>query len=323
MTGRRSSKDSACGRLERFSLDPKMDVVFKMLFAAEKNRGLLISLLTVVLRPADPIATVEVLNPEIDRKEWDDKGTILDIRARFADGRWVDVEMQARRHGGLRRRVLYYWARLYAGQLKGGEKYTELVPVVGVFVLGFDELPADRLHSVFEVREREEGYSLSAGLELHFLELSKLERVDREREDAEVVYWCQFFAAETDEELERLAMDHPEIRPAKEALDELSSDPKARRLAEDRVLWHWMYDDGIATARKEGREEGRQEGREEGRQEGRGQERRRLVRHLLEKKFGALDEAACGRFEAADDDTVEQYAERMLTADTLAAVFAD
>ena len=118
-------------------------------------------------------------------------------------------------------------------------------------------------------------------------------------------------------------MDHPEIRPAKEALDELSSDPKARRLAEDRVLWHWMYDDGIATARKEGREEGRQEGREEGRQEGRGQERRRLVRHLLEKKFGALDEAACGRFEAADDDTVEQYAERMLTADTLAAVFAD
>ena len=74
---------------------------------------------------------MEVLNPEIDRKEWDDKGTILDIRARFADGRWVDVEMQARRHGGLRRRVLYYWARLYAGQPKGGGKYTELVPVEG------------------------------------------------------------------------------------------------------------------------------------------------------------------------------------------------
>ena len=63
--------------------------------------------------------------------------------------------------------------------------------------------------------------------------------------------------------------------------------------------------------------------KEQLRQEGRGQERRRLVRHLLEKKFGALDDKDSGRFEAADDDTVEQYADRMLIADTLAAVFAD
>lgn len=55
-----------------------------------------------------------------------------------------------------------------------------------------------------------------------------------------------------------------------------------------------------------------------GRQEG-----RRLVRRLLEKKFGPFDEAADARFEAADDDTVERYAERMLIADNLAAVFAD
>jgi predicted transposase/invertase (TIGR01784 family) len=189
-----------------------------------------------------------------------DDAILVHIGTRFSDGRRVDVQMQARRHGGLRRRVLHYWARLYAAQLKAGQRYTELMPVFGVFILGFEELPTDRLHSIFDVRERHEGYALSSAMQVHFLELTKLDRVDWEREDPEVVYWCRFFAAQTDEELERLAMDDPEMEAAKKALDELSEDPKARQLAEDRALWHWMYDDGMATARKQGRVEGRAEG---------------------------------------------------------------
>ena len=42
MTRPVSPDDSRSGHLGRFSLDPKMDVVFKMVFAAEKNRHLLI-----------------------------------------------------------------------------------------------------------------------------------------------------------------------------------------------------------------------------------------------------------------------------------------
>jgi hypothetical protein len=58
----------------RRTLDPKNDVVFKLLFAAERNRDLLIALLTAVLDPPSPIETAEVLNPDIDREHWDDKG---------------------------------------------------------------------------------------------------------------------------------------------------------------------------------------------------------------------------------------------------------
>ena len=67
------------------------------------------------------------------------------------------------------------------------------------------------------------------------------------------------------------------------------------------------------------KEQIRQEGREEGREEG----QRRLLQRLLEKKFGELDETASARLAAADHDTLELYAERILVADTLAAVFAD
>jgi hypothetical protein len=46
-------------------LDPKLDVVFKILFSAPENRELLISLLTAVLRPSSPIAAVDGLNPQM------------------------------------------------------------------------------------------------------------------------------------------------------------------------------------------------------------------------------------------------------------------
>ena len=52
---------------ERRTLDPKLDVVFKILFASPEAKGSLISLLTAVLRPASPIKDVEVLNPGGDR----------------------------------------------------------------------------------------------------------------------------------------------------------------------------------------------------------------------------------------------------------------
>jgi hypothetical protein len=63
--------------------------------------------------------------------------------------------------------------------------------------------------SVFEVRERHEGYSLCPALELHFLKLPKRANPANELERRAVLNWCQFLSARTDEELEELAMTDP------------------------------------------------------------------------------------------------------------------
>jgi hypothetical protein len=47
---------------KRWTLDPKLDVVFKLLFGSERNKPLLISLLTAILDPPAAIVDVEVLN---------------------------------------------------------------------------------------------------------------------------------------------------------------------------------------------------------------------------------------------------------------------
>ncbi|MEZ4437187.1 MAG: hypothetical protein R3F65_32745 [bacterium] len=70
----------------------------------------------------------------------------------------------------------------------------------------------------------------------------------------------------------------------------------------------------------EGRAAGRQEGRAEGRQEGRAEGQRLTLERLLRLKFGPLPEDAERHLAAADPAALTRYTERVLTADTLAAV---
>ena len=67
----------------------------------------------------------------------------------------------------------------------------------------------------------------------------------------------------------------------------------------------------------------RQEGRREGRQDGLREGLRSVVLKLLRLKFGELDDAVQARIAAADEATLDRYAERVLSADTLDAVLAD
>ena len=61
------------------TLNPRLDVVFKLLLAPKRNRGILIALLNDVLQPKQPIASVEVMNPEIKKETVNDRGIFLDI----------------------------------------------------------------------------------------------------------------------------------------------------------------------------------------------------------------------------------------------------
>jgi predicted transposase YdaD len=69
-------------------------------------------------------------------------------------------------------------------------------------------------------------------------------------------------------------------------------------------------------------DEGRQEGREEGRQEGRQEGRAELVLRQLQLKFGTVGPSERAVVEAADLETLDRYAERVLTAMSLAEVLA-
>jgi len=218
----------------RRTLDPTLDVVFKMLLTrTPQSHELLVALLTAVIRPPTPFAKVVVRNPELPSADVLERGVVLDLHAQLEDGTLLDIEMQSDKRPALRERALFYWARLYGSELERGDGYHGLRPVIAVLFLDYRELRGTRLHSKFEVLEVHDQERFSDALALHVIELPKIpQATERERrEEADLIRWSRFFAAKSDEELKEVAMGDPVIEKARQVLQVVSDDPTAREIA--------------------------------------------------------------------------------------------
>jgi predicted transposase/invertase (TIGR01784 family) len=262
-------------------LDPRNDVVFNLFFSKLENKPLLISFLEAVICPKSPITNVTLLNPKLTNSYTDEKGSTLDILVQLHDHTSIDVEMQMRGDTGFRSRMLLYWAKLHQTQLKKSGFYDKIKPTVSIAVLAFNEFDEnkDNLHSIFELREINKGTSFNSDLQLHFLELPKLEAWKKQHKNDHGLLesWARFFkiSSASQDEINRLTKE-PIMTKAIDALSELSQDPTAKQLAEmrEKSRFNWelitnaSYSEGEAKGREEGIEKGREEGIEKGREEG-------------------------------------------------------
>jgi predicted transposase/invertase (TIGR01784 family) len=93
-------------------LDPKIDVVFKLLLGREDNVSLLSAMIEAVLDLPEPLAEVKVLNPEVPRELADHNAIALDLHVSCADGTHLDIEMETHPRPVLADRATYYLTRL-------------------------------------------------------------------------------------------------------------------------------------------------------------------------------------------------------------------
>ncbi len=145
-------------------------------------------------------------------------------------------------------------------------------------------------------------------LKLHFLELPKLEP-ERQRDPANK--WGKFFRVTSDQELEELAMAEPSMEEAADALRWVSNDEKARQLALDREMSEVAFRHTIAAAQEDARAEGVLQGGA------------KLLERILVARFGELPGDVKSRLEAASADDIERWAQRVLVADRVEAVFIE
>ena len=71
------------------------------------------------------------------------------------------------------------------------------------------------------------------------------------------------------------------------------------------------------------REEGLQQGLQQGQQQGQQQGEAKALLHLLEKRFGAIDQGTRDRIAAADADLLLEWIDRFTGAESLADIFGD
>jgi len=241
------------------------DYAFKKIFGSPENCDILMAFCNAVLDrpPGEEIASLELLDRELDPEYLADKAGRLDILARTASGTLINIEVQVQNVGDTRKRMLFYWSRLYVGQLASGADYYQLAPTISVNVLNFVELPGEDYHSVFTLRRQEDGYRLIEDLELHFLELPKMRALKR-LPRTPLEKWLFYLNNAEGETMDQIAKEVPMIQKARTVEELFMQMEHERRLYELREKG--LHD--IATLQKHARQEGHKEGVEEGRREG-------------------------------------------------------
>lgn len=257
----------------------------------------MIAILNVILqRQDDPIVDIQIMNPNFYGESETDKASILDIRASTNAGDLIDIEIQNGNTPFYADRSVYYGGRLVNSALASGEEYDKMKKSIVISIINGKLFPhSERLHTVFQLREVEQGFPLSDRLELHFIELGKVDGRKRveEMDPVEKLAAYMRYAGEEDREpyLCRLIKEGGEaIEMTERLFKELTEDQIAYELREsqiryehDQASWKAYYKhEGL----KEGLEEGRKEGRKEGHKEG-------LEQGLEQGKTIALIELVC------------------------------
>lgn len=294
-------------------LDPKNDFVFRKLFV--NCPDLLADLINAVRSHEAPIAVVEVLDPHNEPDNLSGKFIVLDVLVRDVEGRLFNIEMQVRGVAEWMERSLYYLAKAYAGQLKRAEHYVTLKPVIGINLLDFELFEGAQAHWHFQLRDRCQPAVVLDILQLHVLELRKLDR-QREQLSGTLADWIAYFKHWREDTI-MSEIRHPPVQKALDELKHLSQDEETwwQALARERAL----LDEAsyLSSARREGLAEGRREGQREGRMQGRSA----MLTQLLTQKFGELPVAVQRRLHHADEAELDIWAKRILVVDSLDEIF--
>ena len=249
-------------------IKPTVDFVFKKVFGSPENVSVLIGLLNAILELPRPIVQVEILNPFSYQDFAADKLIVLDVRARDAEGRWLNVEMQVTVYGGLLPRLVYYACSLYVDQLQSSQNYADLRPAISICLLR-EDLFRDTLtpHHRFRLVDPEHARELAEAIEVHTVELLKYD-VDAESvATASAIDKWVFFLLHADEygpEQLRTWLPDQEFQQAITTIESIASKTEDRIMYDQREKAQRDYRWAMDGARDEGIKIGTEQGLERG-----------------------------------------------------------
>ncbi len=246
-------------------INPKVDLVFKKLFGSEENKDILKSLVNSILPQEEQLIDLTLKNPYNLADYIDGKLSILDIKAVDEQGRWYDIEMQVEPLDYYGQKALFYWGKVFTGQIDSGELYSKLHKTIVISLLDFIYFPGDhRYHRIVSPRDIETHEKI-AGLDfmdLHFVELKKFTKELKELRttlDRWVTFLNNAYKYEKDNIPSELLVEK-EVKKAIEKLDVMYLSEKEREYYEAEQKAFRDRAEALRTAKAEGIKEGITEG---------------------------------------------------------------
>ena len=266
------------------------------------------ALINALLRLSGPerITDIEILNPHVEKRYVDEKGGVLDVKARDSAGRLYNIELQVGDELAYVPRVIYYLTRLFSGQAAPGDYYGDLGKTIGISLLDFRLFnDRDDLHSTYCLYDKSHEHQLTDLLEVHFIELVKFRQGKPHSQQTPFERWLhilkfgEIYESGSEPLPAELAQEEG-IEMAIERMRTAWANDELREWIEFRDKARMDEKNRLEYARRAGLAEGREKGREEGREEGRLDGLREAARKMVEE--GMSRDSVCRALGLAPTD---------------------
>ena len=204
----------------------------------------------------DDFDDVRIENSEYIPRFYNDKIGRLDIKIRLHDGRKIDVEMQNTYFDYYPKRSIFYCSKLIHEHFMSGFQYTQLKKCIAINVLNSPFKLSGKIHSIYQIRERDEQTLLDELLEIHFLDLTKLPKENL----TSLEKWLMFIKTDSKEERSMLSQGNPVMAKANKVMDIFYMDEQERKRYE--AAWEYESDrlSMISESERKGLERGKSQG---------------------------------------------------------------
>ena len=201
----------------------------------------------------DDFDDVRIENSEYIPRFYNDKIGRLDIKIRLHDGRKIDVEMQNTYFDYYPKRSIFYCSKLIHEHFMSGFQYAQLKKCIAINVLNSPFKLSEKMHSIYQIRERDEQKLLDELLEIHFLDLTKLPKENL----TSLEKWLMFIKTDSKEERTMLAQGNPLMSKANQVMDIFYLDEQERKRYE--AAWEYESDrlSMVSESERKGLERGK------------------------------------------------------------------
>ena len=242
-----------------------IDFVFKYLFTTDRIS--LNSLLSYILYPdqSNSIEVIEILSTENSPTFHDAKNSFLDLKVRDKENTIFQIELQVAEQASYIKRSLYYASTLIHNQLKTGESYFKLSPVIQINILDFLIFKNQTIINWFLLKERTNPeLVLTEDLQMIYIELPKFKKSSVEELDSGIDIWFYLLKHSqtlTQEDTMKLKNKLPDLKNAFGTLELYATDPEKQRELEERLRSDENFAYEMAAKYELGVEEGIERGK--------------------------------------------------------------
>lgn len=249
-------------------VNPTSDIFVRYLLGSPENTDILLDFINTVLLDSGfkPAVRLKIMNPFNLKTYSESKESILDVKAEDENSRIFDVEIQVLGDSRYVKRSLYYWSKNYHQQLKEGDRYDRLNPVICVNILDFTLFTEiKKAHSCFLATEKDENeFVLTDDFQIHFFELPKMDVENKKSLSNRMEKWAYFFKKEgllnEEEEMKILIGNDPVMENAHNSYKKFTADDELLQVYEAREKRLRDEASRLAAAEEKGIQKGIQRG---------------------------------------------------------------